>query len=220
MYAYAFYYYNVIAIRHFGMKHKKFTIINLIIYFYMKIIHTIICISFFAYAVNGSKAVPYTLNTVTIFNGEEMPENYLNNFTNVKTLSLPNELKLVDQHATQDMKALEEVIYSGTEEEWNEIDIKEQNDPLLKKIITFAPVEEAEWVTGDANGDGELDMSDIVLIMQALANPDKFGVDGYDPTHITANGFKYADTNGDGLTVSDAANIQKFLLGLSDSVSA
>ena len=63
-------------------------------------------------------------------------------------------------------------------------------------------------------------MSDIVLIMQALANPDKFGVDGYDPTHITANGFKYADTNGDGLTVSDAANIQKFLLGLSDSVSA
>ena len=164
--------------------------------------------------------VPYTLNTVTIFNGEEMPENYLNNFYDVKTLSLPNELKLVGKHATHDMTSLEEVIYDGTEEEWNEIDIKEQNDPLLKKIITFAPVEEAEWVTGDANGDGELDMSDIVLIMQALANPDKFGVDGYDPTHITANGFKYADTNGDGLTVSDAANIQKFLLGLSDSVSA
>ena len=164
--------------------------------------------------------VPPTLKKVNIMSGTEMPENALDSFIDLKILSLPNELKLVGKHATHDMTSLEEVIYNGTEEEWNEIDIKEQNDPLLKKIITFAPVEETEWVTGDANGDGELDMSDIVLIMQALANPDKFGVDGYDPTHITANGFKYADTNGDGLTVSDAANIQKFLLGLSDSVSA
>ena len=75
-------------------------------------------------------------------------------------------------------------------------------------------------LVGDANFDGQVDLSDAVIIMQALANPDKFGVDGYDPAHITANGFKYADINGDGLTVSDAANIQKFLLGLSDSVSA
>ena len=164
--------------------------------------------------------VPPTLKKVNIMSGTEMPENALDSFIDLKILSLPNELKLVGKHATHDMTSLEEVIYSGTEEEWNEIDIKEQNDPLLKKIITFAPVEETEWITGDANGDGELDMSDIVLIMQALANPDKFGVDGHDPTHITANGFKYADTNGDGLTVSDAANIQKFLLGLSDSVSA
>lgn len=69
-------------------------------------------------------------------------------------------------------------------------------------------------VRGDANGDGELDMSDAVLIMQALANPNKYGTSGTSPTHITAAGFKYADTDGNGLTVNDALRIQKFLLGL------
>jgi hypothetical protein len=67
---------------------------------------------------------------------------------------------------------------------------------------------------GDANCDGQVDMSDAVLIMQALANPNKYGTSGTSPTHITAAGFKYADTDGNGLTVNDALRIQKFLLGL------
>ncbi|SEH69557.1 Carbohydrate binding domain-containing protein [Ruminococcus flavefaciens] len=68
---------------------------------------------------------------------------------------------------------------------------------------------------GDANCDGQLDMSDVVLIMQALANPNKYGINGTAETHLTKPGEIYGDMNGDGLTVGDALNIQKILLGLS-----
>ncbi len=65
--------------------------------------------------------------------------------------------------------------------------------PTPAKTTTTSSGTPAEGVRGDANGDGELDMSDAVLIMQALANPNKYGTSGTSPTHITAAGFKYAD---------------------------
>ncbi|SEH74550.1 Leucine rich repeat-containing protein [Ruminococcus flavefaciens] len=67
-------------------------------------------------------------------------------------------------------------------------------------------------INGDANGDGEVDMSDIVLIMQALANPNKYGVDGTDPSHLTNKGSVFADADENGLTVNDALRIQLYLL--------
>ena len=68
---------------------------------------------------------------------------------------------------------------------------------------------------GDANCDGQVDMSDIVLIMQSLANPDKYGLKGSDKNHITAQGEKNADvdTSSKGVTSNDALRIQEFLLG-------
>lgn len=68
---------------------------------------------------------------------------------------------------------------------------------------------------GDANCDSGVDMSDVVLIMQSLANPNKYGLNGTDKTHITTKG----QTNGDvdisvkGITSNDALRIQEFLLG-------
>ncbi len=67
---------------------------------------------------------------------------------------------------------------------------------------------------GDANCDGYTDMSDAVLVMQALANPNKYGLDGTAENHLTVMGEYNADMNGDGLTVSDALAIQEKLLGL------
>ena len=67
---------------------------------------------------------------------------------------------------------------------------------------------------GDANCDGDLDMSDAVIVMQSLANPNKYGVGGTDENHLTPEGERRADMNGDGLTVSDALAIQEKLLGL------
>ena len=61
------------------------------------------------------------------------------------------------------------------------------------------------YVKGDANFDRRVDMSDVVLIMQALANPNKY--------QLTEQGMKNADMDGNGLTVADAQAIQNMLLG-------
>lgn len=76
-------------------------------------------------------------------------------------------------------------------------------------------------VWGDANGDGQVDMSDAVLVMQSLSNPDKYGINGSDPTHITEKGQLNADVyeNGtSGITNEDALQIQKFKLELIPSL--
>lgn len=67
---------------------------------------------------------------------------------------------------------------------------------------------------GDANCDGSVDMSDAVLIMQALSNPNKYGIDGSDEKHITVRGINNADvdTSSEGITSNDALKIQEFLL--------
>jgi hypothetical protein len=65
---------------------------------------------------------------------------------------------------------------------------------------------------GDANCDSEMDMSDTVLVMQALANPDKYGIDGTNENHITSMGIYNADFDHNGLTGSDALTIQQKLL--------
>ena len=59
-------------------------------------------------------------------------------------------------------------------------------------------------------------MSDAVLIMQSLANPDKYGVNGSDERHITAKGLANADVSetGDGVTTGDAQAVQAYLLNL------
>jgi hypothetical protein len=69
---------------------------------------------------------------------------------------------------------------------------------------------------GDANCDGDVNMSDAVIIMQSLANPAKYGVNGTDENHITEQGKINGDIagNNDGITNADALAVQKKLLGL------
>ena len=69
-------------------------------------------------------------------------------------------------------------------------------------------------VWGDANCDGQVDMADAVLIMQSLANPNKYGVGGTDEKAITEQGKANADvdTSTKGITSNDALQIQLYLL--------
>ena len=61
------------------------------------------------------------------------------------------------------------------------------------------------YCEGDANCDKQMDMSDVVLIMQALANPNKY--------QLSAQGRFNADLDDKGITVGDAHAIQRKLLG-------
>jgi hypothetical protein len=92
-------------------------------------------------------------------------------------------------------------------------------------IISFtSPTGEAKQVKitvaagikfGDANCDDQVDLSDVVLIMQSLANPNKYGLKGTDKTHITEFGLANADVNmKNGVTTEDALVIQQYLLKL------
>ena len=79
---------------------------------------------------------------------------------------------------------------------------------------------EKELIAGDANCDGGVDLSDAVLIMQFIANPDKFGRNGSEPKHITEQGELNGDVSGnnDGLTARDALAVQKYMLKLIDKL--
>ena len=72
--------------------------------------------------------------------------------------------------------------------------------------------ENINW--GDANCDGEVNMADAVLVMQAISNPDKYGEGKAEG--ISSEGAINADVfnTGDGITNNDALSIQKFKLGL------
>ena len=71
---------------------------------------------------------------------------------------------------------------------------------------------------GDSNCDKQVDFADVVLIMQCLANPDKYSVGN--AGGITEQGMANGDvsSSGDGITTMDALAIQKYLLGLIPSL--
>ena len=74
-------------------------------------------------------------------------------------------------------------------------------------------------VYGDTNLDGEVELSDAILIMQDLANPDKYGQSGSDTLHITSQALDNGDVDGQkGVTSNDALTIQMKLLGFYDKL--
>ena len=91
--------------------------------------------------------------------------------------------------------------------------------PVTTTTTTVNPDVKAD-VWGDANCDGNLTLSDAVLVMQVIGNPDVYGVKGTDKAHISAQGAANADVNmsGNGITNADALAIQKYLLKLLDKL--
>ncbi len=67
---------------------------------------------------------------------------------------------------------------------------------------------------GDANCDNIVDLADAILVMQSLANPNKYGVGGSAAKPITKQGQANSDVDVStkGLTGDDAVRIQMYLL--------
>lgn len=98
------------------------------------------------------------------------------------------------------------------------------NETTAQETTTTAPVnttsDENGVIYGDANGDESVDISDAVIIMQALSNPSVYGEKGTAENHLNEKTKKNADCNlhGDGITNKDALSIQKYLLKLIDKL--
>ena len=104
------------------------------------------------------------------------------------------------------------------------IDGIEIPDPIVTTTTTTAPIITTTTTTtpnpsgiaptlpGDANNDGDVNMADAVIIMQSLANPNKYT--------LSAQGEANGDVSGnnDGITNKDALAIQKYKLGLITSL--
>ena len=92
---------------------------------------------------------------------------------------------------------------------------KQETTTTVTTTYPLVPGTKDNTVWGDANNDGIVDMSDVVLIMQSLANPNKYGLKGSDKNHITSDGLysgSVVKRNGS-VTTEDALEIQLFLLG-------
>ena len=95
-------------------------------------------------------------------------------------------------------------------------------DPVTKPDPTTQPTTDppSDVKYGDANCDGEVRLSDAILVLQSVGNPEKYGIKGSEETHITAKGINNGDvfSRGDGLTSQDALSIQKYTLYLIDKL--
>jgi len=91
---------------------------------------------------------------------------------------------------------------------------RSNGDVVVTTTTTTTPIANAKLV-GDSNNDGGVDMADVVLIMQSLANPNKYSLNGSDEHCLTLQGAANADIPGTakGITTDDALAIQEFLLG-------
>ena len=91
-------------------------------------------------------------------------------------------------------------------------------DPTTVTTSTESTSADYDTLPGDTNCDGAVDLADAVLIMQYSANPDFYGLGK--ENGISEKGAENADVigDGDGITNLDALQIQKYKLGLIESL--
>ena len=123
-----------------------------------------------------------------------------------------NDLEVAPQKPEMDLSQYKpgdslgvKIVYIAYTRPFNVVSILEIYD-IEKKDISE--------ITGDANCDYRVNMGDAVLILQASANPDTYGIGK--PDGISEQGWKNADVSGggDGVTAGDAQAIQSYALGL------
>ena len=112
----------------------------------------------------------------------------------------PNDLKSSDTLNDHITMYVDDVLVWGTEPDGTKPEITEPTKPT--KPDTTNPSGSDKTLFGDADESGKVNINDAVLIMQSIANPDKYT--------LTSQGKINADVidNGNGITNSDALAIQ------------
>ena len=70
--------------------------------------------------------------------------NSFNEYTNLTSITIPSTVTSIDKNAFNGCTALTTVYYTGTEEEWNAINIKYDNGSLINatKVFNYVPEEQ------------------------------------------------------------------------------
>jgi len=124
----------------------------------------------------------------------------------------PLSIKPIDRETYSGSKKVNGTIGCGYESNGKPVKLKVKTTD--GEVSIGQPVTQPTIVRGDANCDGVVELADAILIMQSLANPDKYGVGGKADKPITDQGKLNGDVDDDvvGLTANDALKIQKYLL--------
>ena len=126
-------------------------------------------------------------------------------------------------HEGEPIEGAVESVYTvknDSDSSWGNYSVRITSDSGVEKTVSIANVKEVSadvsQVRGDSNCDGKVDISDAVMILQAVSNPDKYGVGGTDKTCITEQGMLNGDVAGgrNGITAADALEIQRYVVGL------
>ena len=111
-------------------------------------------------------------------------------------IEIPKTVTEIGDDVFSGCEALETVTYTGSEEQWTEIEIGEGNEVVEEKLVI------SNVLMGDVTGDGVIDVGDAVKLLKAIASKEtgKFSDDV----------FKAADVTRDGMIdVGDAVKLLK-----------
>ena len=129
---------------------------------------------------------------------------------NLRSVTIPDSVISIDYYAFDGCFWLTDVYYTGTEEQWNQINIDYGNDDLTDATIHYNPSEDIpKYPLGDVSNDNVISIVDATEIQKYLAGL----------TTLTDFQITKGDVNNDGvLSVIDATEIQKYLAGISSSL--
>lgn len=104
-------------------------------------------------------------------------------------------------------KTSDSTIKSQTDDKFKEVDEGDQYNVLIHPRIrgkVAEPIETSDYVVGDINGDGRVDVTDVNLAVNYILGKQQF----------TPEQFKRGDVNGDGvIDVTDVNAIVNIILG-------
>ena len=156
----------------------------------------------------GSNAFEYckALQSVSIPNGlTTINQNTFASCGSLASVTIPSSVTSIGSSAFKKCNALDTVYFTGTEEQWNAIEIGDYNSPLLNANIIFNYAESAV-AYGDADGNGEIASKDVTLIRRYIAAYDE--VTGTSTVEVAAG----ADVNGDGaINSKDVTLLRRYL---------
>ncbi len=150
----------------------------------------------------------------------------------VETIELPYTLSVVGNYAFKNCTVLKDVVINSKISSWgisvlSGDKIATVYGPKTSAGVSFTNAQACaasegrkfkSHLYGDANCDGVVNSNDATLILNFIANPSGYGIDGTKAGHMTKEGMLFADvcsTDGagrrDGVTASDALTISKYV---------